>query len=122
MTAAPPDKPKKALMILGIPKDDGGPPPLKSPGDSSPDSGEPDTDDMAGGGGKDSTGQTCSGCWAFNGTDTCMHFPQYVGRDPQDWCAQFAAGKNHGVAMAPTHAEPDQDDQGASQANEQGGY
>ena len=117
MTPADPGKPKKALMIIATPKDapDAGPPPLKSLAD---DGDEPDADDMAGG--KDSTGQTCSGCWAFNGQDTCMHFPQYVGRDPQDWCAQFTTGKNH-MAAAPAHAEPDQDD-AARQAGEQGEY
>ena len=100
-------KPKKALMIIATPKDDG-PPPLKSPAEPDGDEHmEPDEDDIPG----SSEGQSCATCWAFNGVDTCMHFPQYASRKPTDWCAQYKAGKPH--KSGPTGEEPGTDDTGS---------
>ena len=111
MTPRPPTdgldgKPKKALMIIATPKDDG-PPPLKSPEPDGDEHMEPDEDNMPG----SSEGQSCATCWAFNGVDTCMHFPQYASREPTDWCAQYKAGKPH--KSGPTGEEPGTDDTGS---------
>lgn len=94
MTPRDAGPPKKGLMIIASPKEDG--PPLDKPGGNA-DSDEPDADDMAAG---DSSGEECSTCHAYSSDGRCLHFPP-VGGDwarvlPGDWCAQYKAGPQHG--------------------------